>query len=531
MRLVRLVSIALLFVLVAITANAEEHRFVIFHTSDVHGQIASRPARWHKPNPKRKVGGYAALKKLVDTEKLPYILIDTGDIFQGTPEGNLTAGTASFDAMNAVGYHAAVIGNHDYDYGAGNLLRLTRVAKFPMLAANIVRKRDGKPIQYARPTHTMQVGKLKVGLVGVATHETVWSTLPKNVAHLEFTDEVAAVKKHAEALRKDGAQVVVALTHCGFAPSMARKRVHAKDLVLTDDDKKYVGDLLIARGAPVDLVFGGHTHTGLEEPYIDARSGVALINSFEGLVAVSRVVVTYDDQKKKVVQVEGKLTDLWVDEYGEDAEVLKLVEKVRAKVGAELDKQIGTLSADMKRVEGGLDSPLGNWVTDVVREAFQTDFGIQNTYGLRADLFGGGVRIRDVYEVMPFENTVAILEMTGAQIEDAVSSMLHGKKSKIQISGLIVRFRLSAGGEKAVDVQVLTSAGAALDPKRVYTVATNNYVVSAYEPFRSLKSRDTARSLRETIIDAIRERTPVTPPRTGRFEMLDALPGLPRPRP
>ncbi|MBU2530043.1 MAG: metallophosphoesterase, partial [Elusimicrobia bacterium] len=88
----------------------------VYNTTDVHGWYFSKPARWNKENPTREIGGFPALSSLLKKEKNPYILLDSGDIFQGTPEGNLTKGNASIALMNYLGYSAVTIGNHEYDY-------------------------------------------------------------------------------------------------------------------------------------------------------------------------------------------------------------------------------------------------------------------------------------------------------------------------------------------------------------------------------------------------------------------------------
>ena len=135
--------LVVVLLLVSGPAHAELRQVVLFHTSDVHGGLTARTARWHKANPKRQIGGYAALMNVVKREKLPHVLLDSGDIFQGTPEGNLTRGDAVVAAMNAVGYGAMVIGNHEYDFGEANLKRLIGMAQFPVLGANIRLKASG----------------------------------------------------------------------------------------------------------------------------------------------------------------------------------------------------------------------------------------------------------------------------------------------------------------------------------------------------------------------------------------------------
>jgi len=124
---------------------------VIYHTSDIHGWYASRRIS-ESGGTSRQVGGYAALSALVKKEAHPHILLDSGDLYQGTPEGNFSKGMASIDLMNLLGYRALAMGNHEYDYGEENVRTLAGAARFPFLGANVRVKETGLLPDYTRPT-------------------------------------------------------------------------------------------------------------------------------------------------------------------------------------------------------------------------------------------------------------------------------------------------------------------------------------------------------------------------------------------
>ncbi|MBT9557179.1 MAG: bifunctional metallophosphatase/5'-nucleotidase, partial [Myxococcales bacterium] len=400
-----------LALLLFLASCAASRRFVVFHTSDVHGGIEARAAKWHADNPSRLIGGQAALGALMAKEAGPKLLVDSGDIYQGTPIGNLTRGAAVVAGMNALGYDAMAVGNHEYDYGEENVASLAKIAQFPFLGANIRKRADGEPPDYVDRSVIVEVGGVKVGLIGIATRHTATSTLPKNVEALNFEEEVATAKREAELLREKGAEVIIALSHCGLAPSVARKRVAARDLVLNAADEAYGGDLAIARGADVDLVLGGHLHTGLAGTFRDPVSGKVIVQSYESLEAVSRITIAVDEDGD--VDASSELIDLWVDQHGQDPAVKSIVDSFGTSINAELDRVIGTLAEDLRRADGGLDSALGNFFADALREAGKADVGIQNTFGIRADLYTGNLTQRDIYRVMPFENTLTVVDMPG----------------------------------------------------------------------------------------------------------------------
>ncbi len=491
---------------------------VIFHTSDVHGGIRARPARALHADPQRKVGGYAALANAVRAETQPWALLDSGDIFQGTPEGNLTKGKVVVAAMNALGYRAMVIGNHEYDFGEEALLELVKQARFEVLAANIVRREDGRPVAYSKPTATIEIGGVTVGIVGLATTHTPTSTLPANVAHLKFTDEVAAARRHATRLRAEGADVVVALTHCGLLPSRARERVAAKDVTLTPRDLRYRGDLTIARGAPVDVVMGGHTHTGLDGAWRDPESGVYVIQSYENLVAVNRVELVVDTDAGKLVQATASLRYLWIDELGEDPTVASVIDAHTEAVEGRLEEVVGHLAEDMVRA-GTLDHALGRWMADVFREASAADIGVQNTFGIRDDLYAGPVTMRDLYRVMPFDNTLVVVTLDGAAVRRLVADNLMGDKSKIQVSGMTARFRRTDRGAEDPEIRV---GDEPLNDAKTYRLATNNYLAfggSGGAALADAEREDTARPLRALLVAALKKQAELVPTKTPRLEL------------
>ena len=150
----------------------------VYHTSDVHGWYSSRSAKWDKENSTRAIGGFPALSALVKKEKNPWLLLDSGDMFQGTPEGNFTKGMATVALMNRLGYSAALVGNHDYDYGEESLKAMVSSASFAMLGANVYRKEDGKSASYLRPYTIVERAGKKIAVLGLAGKHTATSTLP-----------------------------------------------------------------------------------------------------------------------------------------------------------------------------------------------------------------------------------------------------------------------------------------------------------------------------------------------------------------
>ncbi|MBI4051653.1 MAG: bifunctional metallophosphatase/5'-nucleotidase [Elusimicrobia bacterium] len=500
---------------------------MIYHTNDAHGWLFSRPAVWDKQNPERKIGGYAALASLVKKEKFPVLLLDSGDIFQGTPEGNLTRGEASISLMNALGYAAMVIGNHEFDFGEENLNQLASLATFPLLGANVYRKLDRKRPEYLKPYIIHEVDGIRFGIFGLVTRTTPRSTLPQMVAHLQFPSEPAEAQWLVKELKKQKVDVVVGLTHVGFVESMALKKVDPTEWTPTAKDLATHGDIEIARKAPgIDILLGGHMHTGLVRPYRDPISGTIISQSFMYLTAATRLELTFDDQTHKLSKVEGNLVDLWVDEVGEDPQAKDRVDYFVEKVGKDLDQVIGEAVSDIKRRDKELDSPIGNWMTDIMRQKFGADIAFQNTYGIRNDIFKGPISMRHVFSVMPFDNTLVTLEMKGKHVLELVQDNLIGPATNMQMSGLKVQYRISPGQDKPKEIKIQVG-DQPLQINRAYRVVTNNYLTTGGTGGEAFKLgshvKDTGIPIRSVLMDYVKKNSPIRPPKEQRIQLLNDL--------
>jgi 2',3'-cyclic-nucleotide 2'-phosphodiesterase (5'-nucleotidase family) len=189
-------------ILIALPASGWSLTLDVFHTSDVHGWYSARPAKWDKENSTRTIGGFAALSALVNADKNPHILLDSGDTFQGTPEGNLTKGMATVTLMNQLGYSAAVVGNHDYDYGEPNLRSMIAASSFTWLGGNVYLKANGEHVDYLKPYTILNVAGKRIAVIGILGCHTATSTLPANVKHLQFRDEPQEAARITEEVKK-----------------------------------------------------------------------------------------------------------------------------------------------------------------------------------------------------------------------------------------------------------------------------------------------------------------------------------------
>ncbi|HNW45538.1 MAG TPA: bifunctional UDP-sugar hydrolase/5'-nucleotidase [Elusimicrobiales bacterium] len=499
--------------------RAEAVTVSVYHTSDVHGWYSSRPAKWDAANSTRSIGGFAALSALLKTEKNPYILVDSGDMFQGTPEGNYTKGMASVLLMNKLGYSAAEVGNHDYDYTESNLKILISSAAFPFLGANVYYKDSGKHADYLKPYVIVERAGERIAVLGIAGRHTATSTLPANVKHLSFNDEGAETAKWMAEIKKQRPDAVVILAHIGIGGPYGGQKVEVSTLTLNDAMTAY-GTVTVARNAPdAAVVLGGHNHTGLLSGYPDQGSGVLLGESYWGLTDVTKADLNFDTATGKFTGASVKLIPLWTDVTGEDAEVTAMIKTFKEAADVEMDKPLGESAVDLGTSKAGLDSDIGNWFTDAMRRQSGTDAAFQNTAGIRAELRKGPVKMRDIYQVMPFENTLVKLTMTGDQIKKLMEDNIRGGRTRLQLSGLTVK--VSGGKDGSPEVITLEKDGREIAPGDKLTVATNNYLTTGGTGGKAFndaeKSEDTMKPIRDLLIKDISENPIKELPPSGRI--------------
>ncbi|MDP2866959.1 MAG: bifunctional UDP-sugar hydrolase/5'-nucleotidase [Elusimicrobiota bacterium] len=512
---IKLPASFLLLVLAALQAGAAT--VAVYHTSDVHGWYSARPALWDKENQAREIGGFAALSSLLKKETTPYLLLDSGDMFQGTPEGILTKGMASMVLMNQLGYAAAVPGNHDYDYGENNLKLLISSAAFPVLGANIYLKEGGAPAAYLKPYVMLRRGGKKIAVLGLAGKHTATNTLPSNVKHLDFRDEAAEAAKWLPEIKKEKPDAVILLIHLGLSENISLRRV---DVSTWTFEPAAYGTLPIARAAPeVDLLLGGHNHTALLKGYRDPVSGVWLGESGYGLSYVTRAELEFDDATGELKGVSAAIVPLWTDVTGEDPAVLKTIAGFNSDVEREMGRTVGSAAAALGFSFDGLDSGIGSWLCDISREAAGTEMAFHNTKALRAEISKGEVRLRDIYQAMPFDNTIVTMRLNGAQLKKLLDDNLRFGRSFMQVSGLEVEYKQTPeGGASEI---ILKRGGALLSPEKEFTVATNSYLAfggNGGDVFAGGQDiKDTMLPVRDLMIKAF-SAAPVTPPPAGRIK-------------
>ncbi len=492
-----------------LVANLRYPGVRVLATTDFHGAIL--PGRDRRSG--RPVGGTAALAAWVAALRAEdpegTLLVDGGDMFQGTMISNLSFGRPVVEQMNALGYTAAAIGNHEFDWTADTLERRVSEMRFAALGANMTRASDGKRPRWARADTVVTRKGVRIGILGLCYPETPTVTMAKHVAHLRFADDSTTAAALVPGLRRRGR--TDAVIGIGHIPGNA------------DSTGRATGDLgRLARGVPgVDAWFGGHSHNrvaGWAERAVPAsrRGGgvrTAATERIPAFIAGSHgEILTVCDLRvdpvaDRVVERRARLVTTYGDRVAADPAIEALVAGWNAGVAALGAEPLGRNAARLTRTRGG-ESTVGNLVTDAMRAAVGADIAFQNSGGLRADLPEGTVTRGTVYEVMPFDNTIVTMELTGAMVIRALEDGLATGRVT-QVSGLRYAFDLSRpAGERVTAVRA--ADGAPFDTARVWKVAVNNFMAGGGDDSATLSRganpQDTQVLVRDALERFVRER-------------------------
>ena len=527
----------------------------IVGTNDLHGGVLPVDGR----------GGLALLGGYVDNLRAArargrgaVLLIDGGDMWQGTLESNLSEGAAVVAAYNALGYTAAAVGNHEFDFGPegpaatpvtptddprGALKARAAEAAFPMLAANLIDSATGVPVDWpnVKPAVLVEAAGVRVGIIGVMTAGAPQTTVAANLRGLTVAPLIETIVSQAGRLRANGATVVIVTAHAG---GRCTQFDNPADLSSCNPSSEIFS---VARGLPqglVDVIVAGHVHAGMAHEV----NGMAIMSSFNGGRAFGRVDLMVDRATgRRVSQRIFAPRDLCerataagscdpVADAGQ-SQVAAVYEgapvRAAARVTASLAPTVQRV-ADLKATPLGLilDTPLprgsqesaiGNLFTDAMRQSMPgADVALHNVVGgLRADLRAGPLTYGRLYEVFPFDNRVVGLTLTGGELRRVVAAQLQPGPPTVGVSGIRVQARC-AGGSLVVTVR--TASGEAIEDGRRLLVATTDFlatggdgILTSVTPAQGFAMPESAPLLREVVADWVRRRGG----RLGTGELLD----------
>lgn len=461
----------------------------LYHTSDTHGFFFPRDGQ----------GGFAALAAVVKNGPQPYLLLDSGDFANGTVETRNSKGLKAVQIMNKMGYDATTLGNHEFDFKAANFPAIAAELNFPMLAANFFDKDTQKYPPHISPYLITEKNGVKFAIIGLGNRHP---TSPATGYY--FSKPLVALGNALTEVEKQHPDVVVVLVHDSIADDK-------------HGTKSYLADIAKQYGGRVHVVFGGHAHKIVQNR---VENGVLFVESGCYVDNVSKVTVTTDDKTGKFVSATSELIPLVVAKTGEDKEIKKYVESLREPGVDEVVGSTTDVLAKQPTSKDRLDSPLNNWVVDLMQAYAHAPIAIHNNGGTRVDLPKGPITKRDLIEVHPFDNTITQVKVNGKFLKQFIKKGF-APRSLFSYAGLEITYKKNKKGD-IKDIKILFN-GKPLENKKEYVVVTNSYIAGGGSEGHAFKQiPDSAKqlvgpqSIRDLMEQALRN-GPVTPPATGRI--------------
>jgi len=479
----------------------------IIGTNDVHGAMTAAEA----------TGGLQVFSGYLDNLRKErardgaVLLLDAGDMWQGTLESNLNEGASVVAIYNALGYDAAAIGNHEFDFGPAGLKAVPQAAsddpqgalkaraaaaRFPLLAANTIDSSTGAPVDWpnVRPTTIIEAAGVRFGIIGAITESTPFTTIAANTAGLSFAPLARSIALQARALRDQGVDVVIVTVHAG---GRCENFSDPRDLSSCRADSEIFNAANALEPGLVDVIVAGHTHRRVAH-YVN---GIAIVSSLSGLQTFDRVDLRFDLGTRRIASTqihppqsvcefrEPATAECAAADSGApratyaDAPVVpvpaiaRLVSAAVDEIDQYKQRPVGITVEETMRRAAVPESAIGNLMTDILLDMTPgADIAIHNNVGgIRADLLAGPLTFGEVFEVFPFDNRVVELHLSGSDVRRLFREQLLSRMWRAGVSGATVR---GVCGGDGLDVVVTLADGRDVQDDDEIVVVSNDFLAT-----------------------------------------------------
>jgi 5'-nucleotidase len=407
----------------------------------------------------------AALKAQIRAAGRTPFMVLAGDFLSPSVASSVFKGEQMIAALNAAGLDMATLGNHEFDFGDDVLIKRMQEAKWEWVVSNVVDRRTNEPIGGASPYVVKMFANVKVGFIGLCL--TTSEISADKLTHTRLVNPFAAAAQYLPILRRQGAQVIVAVTHLAY-----------------EDDRQ-----LVERFPQIDLVIGGHEHYPITA--VEGRSLISKAGSDARFVArldVSRRANGTIDRFFELIPIDDRIPD--------DPATAAVVKDYETRLGTALDVVVGetTVPLDAESVKlRAAEMPIGNLFADAIRAETDADVALMNAGSIRGDRVypAGPLTRRTLLAMHPFGNVLTVVEVTGRILLEALNAGLSKLPASAgqfpQVSGMTMTVDVDApAGARVHDVMI---NGTPLDLEKSYTLALPDYVLKGGDNYGMFRGR------------------------------------------
>jgi len=470
---------------------AAQKEIVVLSINDYHGALA----------PAGKNVGAVKLVDALKTEKAKNpegtIIVSAGDNYQGSAMSNLMYGEPVTAVFKEIGIELSAVGNHEFDWGINRINKWAEDGGFTFVCTNIYDKRTDQPVDWAEPYAIIEKEGLKVGFIGLATPETAYKTLKANVVNYEFRDPVEVITEWVPKVKDAGADIIIALTHLGsFQDKEGNITGEAADLCAVDG---------------VDAVISGHTHQRVS----GLVNNKPLVQAYYSGRSFAKVTFTFDENDR-LVSSEPFLDNIFErpDTLKDDANMLTVYEKYEDELNPVLGKVLGKTTVDLGHDRYAGPSLLGEWTCEIMKEAAGVQIAMTNGGGLRVPVPAGDITAGILYEVMPFDNTLYTMNLSGADVKANIEhGIMNDDIGWVQIAGARVTYNPGAEAGNRITSMILED-GTVVEMDKYYTVVTNDFMFTGGDNYNFENSKDglnTFIPIRDAMMEAVEKAGVISP--------------------
>lgn len=437
----------------AASNDLNSDKITLYHTNDIHGKVESK----YDSNGNLVQIGFDILKTIKNSTQNS-LLLDSGDITQGSILASYSKGSDIIDLMGEVGYDVMGLGNHDFDYGAEQVLKNAEKAKFPVISANTYLKESNAPllkdINFGNGCNVIkEVAGKRIGIFSLLTPETAYRSKPENTKLCEFKDVIEIAKQQVEILKNENVDLIVCLSHIGV------------------DDSSEITSVDVAQQINgIDVILDGHSHSVMNEKVNDTLiqqigTGSKNVGKLEIEIVNGKIDINYDILSAKkigeVYKADQEITDLY-NKLSEDKR--PLLERVIGRT----DSKLYGGSYEGKSISRMAETNLGLLVADAMLweankllsgndEAKNLDLVVlQNGGGVRSTIDGGFITVDDVESIDTNGNSLSVKKVTPKDLysilENGVSKLNPPKSQGDSLTGPDGRFPQVAGMRVEYDI-------------------------------------------------------------------------------
>lgn len=461
-------------------------KLVLLHSNDMHGDFLAEQVD------ENLVGGVSMLSGYVDKvrkEEPNTLYCIAGDMFRGSVIDSEFKGLSTIEIMNALAPDVVTLGNHETDYGVAHLLFLEKCAKFPIINANLFIRTN--QARLFKPYVILEIDGMKILFIGILTEEVLSQTKNDGLvgSFVGINEAAEEVGRICNAYNATDIDFTVLLTHIGF-----------------EEDKRLAAMLDPAWG--VDVIIGGHSHTFITEPA--KVNDILIVQAGTGTDQIGRFDILVDTYKNCVSEYKWEAVPINDEHCPKDPEIEKLIATYKADTDIKYNRIVTRLHRELTHPERTQETEIGNLFADILKESLNLDIMLLGSGSIRNTHIGPLVLFSDLVECFPYDDSVTMVAVTGAQLR---RMMLYMLRDEVWQGAHCEFYQLSEGLKVVYDrnkkeLLELTFEGTPVQDDRCYTVGlqlfhfTNmeeNLNVSLEEVSANRKPRVVTTSCREIL--------------------------------